>query len=88
VAGVGVAISVDFAVRRNGEPVTKPYLGKLGEARAGDNNFSFERFDDLDAYVLASLVADAAALYCEVRLGQVTARLYRSPAKALNSCCR
>src|SRR5262249_12646626 len=49
---IGVAlqknyISVYFAVRRNGEPITRTYLGKLGECRSGDNNFSFERFDDL-----------------------------------------
>jgi hypothetical protein len=65
---IGVAlqksyISVYFAVHRNGKPVTAPYIGKLGEARSGHNNFSFEKFDDLDHGVLAALIRETEAIF-------------------------
>jgi hypothetical protein len=65
---IGVAlqksyISVYFAVRWRGEPVTKPYLGKLGELKSGRNNFSFEKFDDLNVDVLAALIRKAEAIF-------------------------
>jgi Domain of unknown function (DU1801) len=65
---IGVAlqksyISVYFAVHRNGKPVTEPYIGKLGEARSGRNNFSFEKFDDLDQDLLAALIRETEAIF-------------------------
>jgi hypothetical protein len=65
---IGVAlqknyISVYVAVTRNGKPLVPFYAGKLGELRMGGNNFSFERFADLKAPVVASLVAEAAAIF-------------------------
>jgi hypothetical protein len=65
---IGVAlqksyISLYLAVSRNGEPVIRPYAGRLGELRSGDNNFSFESFDDLDKGLLAALVADVEAIF-------------------------
>jgi hypothetical protein len=65
---IGVAlqknyISVYFAVTRNGTAVTRPYLDRLGELRMGRNNFSFERFDDLDVEATAELIEEAALIF-------------------------
>lgn len=65
---IGVAlqknyISVYVAVTRNGKPLVSFYAGKLGELRMGGNNFSFERFADLNAPAVASLFAEAAAIF-------------------------
>lgn len=65
---IGVAlqknyISVYVAVTRNGAAIVRAYAGKLGELRAGGNNFSFERFDDLNAPVLSSLFAEVAGIF-------------------------
>ena len=65
---IGVAlqknyIGVYLAVSRDGEPALRAHAGRLGAPRTGDNNFSFERFDDLDKAVLSALVADVAAIF-------------------------
>src|SRR5579871_2404228 len=65
---IGVAlqknyISVYVAVTRNGKPLVPFYAGKLGELRMGGNNFSFERFADLNASAVVSLFAEAAAIF-------------------------
>lgn len=65
---VGVAlqknyVSVYVAVTKQGVPIVQTYAGKLGELRAGRNNFSFERFDDLNLAALSSLVSEAAAIF-------------------------
>jgi hypothetical protein len=65
---VGVAlqknyISVYFAVTKRGAAVTAPYVGRLGELRMGRNNFSFERFDDLDSSAAAALFNEAAEIF-------------------------
>ena len=64
---VGVAlqknyISVYISVTKHGASIVKSYVGKLGELRAGGNNFSFEKFDDLDAKALTSLFGEVAAI--------------------------
>ncbi len=64
---IGVAlqknyISVYLAVTKDGAPILRGYAGRLGELRSGGNNFSFEAFDDLDATVLSSLVAEIARI--------------------------
>jgi Domain of unknown function (DU1801) len=56
-------ISVYFAVDKEGAPIVDSYKGKLGELRTGQNNFSFERFDDLNAEALSSLIAEAAGIF-------------------------
>ena len=43
--------------------MTDPYAGRLGELRMGRNNFSFERFDDLDSSPAAALFSDAAQVF-------------------------
>lgn len=65
---VGVAlqknyISVYFAATKRGAAVTDPYAGRLGELRMGRNNFSFERFDDLDLSAAAALFTEAAQVF-------------------------
>jgi hypothetical protein len=64
---IGVAlqknyISVYISVTRDGSSVVRSYVGKLGELRAGGNNFSFEKFDELNAKALASLFGEVATI--------------------------
>jgi hypothetical protein len=65
---IGVAlqknyISVYFAVNKAGSPIVDFYAGQLGELRSGRNNFSFERFSDLDSTALSSLVEETARIF-------------------------
>jgi len=65
---IGVAlqknyISVYLSVAKKGSPVVDGYAGKLGELRMGRNNFSFERFDDLDSRATSALFAEVAAIF-------------------------
>ena len=65
---IGVAlqknyISVYVAVTRQGAPLVSNYAGKLGELRAGNNNFSFERFDDLKQDEVSTLFTEVAGIY-------------------------
>ena len=65
---IGVAlqknyISVYVTVTRQGAPVVSHYAGKLGELRTGGNNFSFERFDDLNHDTVSTLFAEVAAIF-------------------------
>jgi hypothetical protein len=65
---IGVAlqnnyISVYVSVTRGGAPIVLAYSGKLGALRSGGNNFSFERFDDLNAPALSSLIAEVAGIF-------------------------
>jgi len=65
---IGVAlqknyISVYLSVAKQGSPVVDGYAGKLGALRTGGNNFSFERFDDLDGKAASALFAEVAAIF-------------------------
>ena len=65
---VGVAlqknyISVYMAVTKDKQPLVRRYAGKLGALRSGNNNFSFETFDDLDPAQLSQLFAEAASIF-------------------------
>jgi hypothetical protein len=67
---VGVAlqknyISVYLAAMRGGVGLVEQYAGKLGEARAGRNNFSFGTFADLNVAVLGGLFAEAERVFLE-----------------------
>lgn len=69
---VGVAlqknyISVYLAVSKEGSPLLSGYAGRLGERRAGRNNFSFRRYNELNVPVLSSLFAEAAAIFAADR---------------------
>ncbi len=56
-------ISVYVAVTRQGRPIVSSYAGELGELRAGNNNFSFERFDDLTQDAVTALFAEVGAIF-------------------------
>lgn len=56
-------LSLYFAVTLDGRPIVAFYAGRLGALRAGRNNFSFERFSDLDAAALEALVARSAEIF-------------------------
>ena len=65
---VGVAlqkncISVYLSITKDGAPIAQSYAGRLGELRMGRNNFSFEKFDDLNTEALSSLLAEAADIF-------------------------
>ncbi len=65
---IGVAlqknyISVYVSVTKDGASIVQSYAGKLGELRSGGNNFSFEKFDDLNPSVLSSLFAEVARIF-------------------------
>ena len=65
---VGVAlqrnyISVYLSITKDGTPIAQSYAGRLGELRMGRNNFSFEKFDDLNLNALSSLLAEAANIF-------------------------
>jgi hypothetical protein len=65
---IGVAlqknyISLYVTVTKAGSPVTSNYRGQLGECRMGGNNFSFERFDDLETTSLSALFAEIAEIF-------------------------
>jgi hypothetical protein len=65
---VGVAlqrnyISVYLSITKDGAPIAQSYAGRLGELRMGRNNFSFEKFDDLNLNALSSLLAEAANIF-------------------------
>ena len=65
---IGVAlqknyISIYIAVTKAGAPIVSAYAGKLGEKRVGRNNFSFERFDDLQTAEVSSVFADVAKIF-------------------------
>ena len=55
-------ISVYFVVTKRGAAVTDPYAGHIGELRMGRNNFSLERFDDLESSTAAALFSYSIAL--------------------------
>lgn len=65
---IGVAlqknyVSVYLSVAKNGAPLLQSYVGKLGAQRSGHNNFSFEKYEDLSAPALSSLLSDAEKIF-------------------------
>jgi hypothetical protein len=65
---IGVAlqknyISIYIAITRADKPIVPSYAGRLGEKRVGRNNFSFERFDDLQTAEVSSLFAEVAKIF-------------------------
>jgi hypothetical protein len=65
---IGVAlqknyISVYLSIAKGGAPITQGYAGALGAIRMGGNNFSFERYEDLDAEAVARLFAEAGRIF-------------------------
>src|SRR6185312_3971780 len=65
---VGIAlqksyVSVYISVTKEGVPIVSTYRGRLGELRMGGNNFSFERFADLDVKATSSLIGEVEAIF-------------------------
>lgn len=65
---VGVAlqrnyISVYLSITKDGASLIPSYAGKLGECRVGSNNFSFRKYEELDARVVSTLFAEADHLF-------------------------
>jgi hypothetical protein len=65
---VGVALqknytSIYLSITKGGTPIAQSYAGRLGELRMGRNNFSFEKFDDLNTEALSLLLAEAANIF-------------------------
>lgn len=56
-------ISLYLAVTVEGRPITVLYADRLGASRVGRNNFSFERFSDLDADALEQLINRCAEVF-------------------------
>ena len=52
-----------MAVRKDRRPIVQTYGGRLGELRSSHNNFSFERYDDLNVGELSALFADVARIF-------------------------
>ncbi len=65
---IGVAlqknyISVYLSVTRNQTPLVRWYADALNCLRSGANNFSFEKYDDVDTDVLRRLLSEAAKIF-------------------------
>jgi hypothetical protein len=65
---VGVAlqknyISVYVSAMKDGGPLVRSYSGKLGEERAGSNNFSFCSYGELKTAAAADLFAEAERIF-------------------------
>ena len=56
-------ISVYISVRKDGRQILPRHARTLGAVRAAENNFSFVRFDDLDAATLGALVAEVGEAF-------------------------
>lgn len=60
---ISVYLSLPESVTKAGAPLVQSYAGRLGECRAGRNNFSFVRFDDLNVAAVSALVAEAERIF-------------------------
>ncbi len=65
---IGVAlqknyISIYISVTKGRTPIVLTYGGKLGALRSGRNNFSFEKFADLDPKALSALFKEVGRIF-------------------------
>ena len=51
-------VSIYIAADKDGSPLVDQYRDQLGETRAGNNNFSFLSFDQLNQEILVALLKD------------------------------
>lgn len=73
---IGVAlqrhyISVYVSATKDRLPIVRSYMGALGESRMGRNNFSFERFGDLNATNLFKLCREIGQVFLKDPLNPV-----------------
>ena len=65
------------SVFKGDAPIVDDYIGRLGELRAGVNNFSFVTFDQLDRDAVAALIKDIDDTVERDPLGSMRYRDYR-----------
>jgi hypothetical protein len=65
------------SVYKDDAPIVDQYIGRLGELKAGINNFSFVTFDQLDRDAVAALVKDIEDTIRQAPIGSLRYRTYR-----------
>ncbi|PLP60928.1 hypothetical protein CYK37_01080 [Mesorhizobium loti] len=81
-------ISLYFAVTLDSRPIVALYADRLGAFRAGRNNFSFERFPDLNVDVLEALVAVPKSSRLSPTIPPATSKLRGGPKSLASAPCR
>ena len=79
---VGVALQKNYltlytSVFKDDAPIVDQYIGRLGELKAGVNNFSFVTFDQLDRDAVAALVKDIEETIQQDPIGSLRYSTYR-----------
>jgi len=64
-------ISIYVSVTKDGKPLVDYYKDRLGYTRRGNNNFSFETFDQLDKAAFTELITEAAEIFAQDPLNPV-----------------
>lgn len=65
------------SVFKDDAPIVDQYIGRLGELKAGINNFSFVTFDQLDRDAVAALVKDIEDTIQQDPIGSLRYSTYR-----------
>ena len=65
------------SVFKDDAPIVDQYIGRLGELKAGINNFSFVTFDQLDRDAVAALVKDVEDTIRQDPIGSLRYSTYR-----------
>jgi hypothetical protein len=65
------------SVFKDDAPIVDQYIGRLGELKAGINNFSFVTFDQLDWDAVAALVKDIEYTIRQDPIGSLRYSTYR-----------
>jgi hypothetical protein len=65
------------SVFKDDAPIVDQYIGRLGELKAGINNFSFVTFDQLDRDAVAALVKDIDDTIRQDPIGSLRYSTYR-----------
>jgi hypothetical protein len=65
------------SVFKDDAPIVDQYIGRLGELKAGINNFSFVTFDQLDQDTVAALVKDIEDTIRQDPIGSLRYSTYR-----------
>jgi hypothetical protein len=65
------------SVYKDDAPIVDQYIGRLGELKAGINNFSFVTFDQLDRHAVAGLIKDVEDTIWQAPIRSLRYRTYR-----------
>ena len=79
---IGVALQKNYltlytSVFKDDTPIVDQYIRRLGELKAGINNFSFVTFDQLDRDAVAALVKDIEDAVQQDPIGSLRYSNYR-----------